>query len=141
MPTQLYTETLTVLTCCHKQCGVTFAFTKSFERRRRDDHGWFYCPNGHQQHYSQDNEEERLKKELAAAQRRSNSLASDLRWEAARTREFKRSAAAHKGHATRIRNLIAKGICPVPGCRRNFTNVKQHMSTQHPDWHQHEETP
>jgi len=139
MPTQTYVETLTVLTCCHEKCGVTFAFTQSFERQRRDDHETFYCPNGHEQHYYVDNEKEKLRKELAAAQRRNNSLASDLRWEEMRVLEFKRSAAAHKGHATRIRNLIAQGVCPVPGCRRNFTNVRAHLASQHPDWHKHEE--
>lgn len=139
MPTQTYVGTLTVLDCCHDRCGVTFAITKDFETRRRDDHAWFYCPNGHKQHYSGDNEEERLRKELAAANRRNNSLKSDLEWEQMRSANWKRSAAAHKGHATRIRNLIAAGICPVPGCRRNFTNVRRHMATQHPDWHKHEE--
>lgn len=41
-----------------------------------------------------------------------------------------------------IKNRIAKGVCPVPGCRRSgFTKVMAHIASKHPDWaaeHAHE---
>jgi hypothetical protein len=132
MSTQTYTETLTVLTCCRAECSVTFAFTEGYERRRREDHEWFYCPNGHRQHYSEPGELERVKRQLKYT-RESEEF---HRGQAALAR---RQAAAFKGQRTRVLNLITKGICPVAGCRRNFENVRQHMADQHPDFHEHED--
>lgn len=132
MTSQTYTETLTVLTCCHEGCGVQFGMTAGYEARRREDHEWFYCPNGHRQHFSGKNETERLKQQLKYV-RESESF---YREQAALER---RRAAAQKGQRTRVLNLITKGICPVGGCRRNFSNVREHMATEHPDFHTHEE--
>jgi len=37
--------TLTEITCAH--CSIRFGITKALEKIRREDHGVFYCPNGH----------------------------------------------------------------------------------------------
>lgn len=125
-----YTNTLTVVECC--TCSVDFAMPVEMDRRRREDHGWFFCPAGHKQHYTGHSETEQLRARLRTAER-SEAFYRDQGASA------RRSAAAQKGQVTRIRNLIAKGICPVAGCRRNFTNVREHMATEHPDYHNHEE--
>lgn len=36
--------------CC--SCHIAFAIPEDMQRRRREDHNWFYCPNGHRQHYT-----------------------------------------------------------------------------------------
>jgi len=52
----------TVIDCPH--CGIQFAITKDFEKRKREDHETFYCPRGHSQYFPQENEKERLKRQL-----------------------------------------------------------------------------
>lgn len=129
MTTQTFTGTLVIVDCC--TCAVPFGMTEAMNKARRNDHAWFYCPAGHKQHYTGHSETEQLRARLRTAER-SEAFYRD---QAAAAR---RSAAAQKGQVTRIRNLIAKGICPVSGCRRNFTNVREHMATEHPDYHNHE---
>lgn len=41
---------IVVQTCC--SCHMLFGVDGDFDKRRRNDHNWFYCPNGHPQHYS-----------------------------------------------------------------------------------------
>ncbi len=131
MTTQTFIDTLVVVACGAKDCDVVFGMTERFYQERRSDHRTWYCPNGHPRTYLGKSETERLRERLRTAER-SEQFYRDV---AATAR---RSAAAQKGQVTRIRNLIARGICPVPGCRRSFTNVREHMATQHPDYHAHE---
>jgi hypothetical protein len=125
-PVDLVTEE-----CCN--CGVLFAMPKGLRRRFLDDHNlWFYCPNGHRQHYTGQTDAER---EKARADRLAVTLTHTRDQLNAERRELeyeRRSKAAVKGHLTRLRNRIAAGVCPC--CRRNFANVRAHISTQHPDW-------
>lgn len=138
MSTQTFIGTLVIEYCCKTGCGVAFGMPADLHRRRRDDHDWFYCPNGHAQHYTDKSDVEKAREQLASMQRQRNRAREETEFYRIAHEHERRSAAAHKGHATRIRNLIAKGVCPVPGCRRNFSNVKDHIATQHPNWHQHE---
>jgi len=130
--TQTVTTTLTVISC--DGCGVTFGISVGFYSARRDDHKTFYCPNGCRRAYSVRSETEQLQIDLRYAR-----SARDAARDQATAAE--RSARAHKGHATRLRNLIARGVCPVPGCRRNFANVRAHMAAEHPNFHLHDVTP
>jgi len=139
MMTQTFIETLTVMHCPDRKCGIAFGVLEAFEAGRRDDHGTFYCPRGHSMSFSGKSETEQLRENLASANRR-------LGWAEARETALRdqqqsalRSAAAYRGQVTRIRNLIARGVCPVAGCRRNFDNVRQHMAAEHPEFHKHED--
>ena len=129
--TQQFTNTLNVTACC--TCDMAFGMTPSFEQRRRDDHAEFYCPAGHPQGFYAKNEVERLKQRLRVTE-------ESERFYRDQAATARRSASAQRGQVTRLRNLVAKGICPVAGCRRNFTNVREHMTTEHPDFHKHETT-
>jgi hypothetical protein len=134
MTTQTFTGTLTVIDC--PACGMPFGITTRFETQRRDDHTTFYCPAGHGQSFRGKSALEQERDRLKAS--RDRAVQSEQWWRR-RAEQERRSAAAQKGHRTRVLNLIAKGVCPVAGCRRNFTNVREHMATQHPDFHTHEE--
>lgn len=138
MSTQTFTETLVIEHCCN--CGVAFGLSRATYDRRLADHKNFYCPAGHQQHYVGKTEAQQQRERADAAERRARFAREDATFWRERAGDSARSAAAYKGHATRIRNLIAQGICPVPGCRRNFANVRAHIASQHPDWHKHDET-
>ena len=54
--------------CC--RCHVPFAMTAAFERKRLKDHGWFYCPAGHKQHYTSKSAEEKLQDKLRKTKER-----------------------------------------------------------------------
>ncbi|MFB3077027.1 MAG: hypothetical protein ACE1Y4_03380 [Lysobacterales bacterium] len=42
------------------------------------------------------------------------------------------SRRAHKAAATRIKNRVARGVCPC--CNRSFTNLHRHMESKHPNY-------
>lgn len=128
----VYDVTLRMVTEVCVNCAMPFQMPEAFRERALADHSRsFYCPAGHSQHYTGETREQQLDRRLAWAKSRETALRDQYEAE-------KRSAAAYKGQVTRVRNLVAKGICPVAGCRRNFTNVREHMATQHPDFHTHD---
>ena len=132
MPNTLsYTGTLVITSCW---CGIAMALPQdlyTYISRDRSRSG--YCPLGHQWVVG-DAENDRLKREAEEAKRQARyaRASRDAAYDQARAAE--RSAAAYKGHATRLRNRIANGVCPVSGCRRHFDNVQAHIEGQHPEW-------
>ncbi|SBN64418.1 hypothetical protein GA0004736_3378 [Curtobacterium sp. 9128] len=138
MLTQTFTDTLVVISCAH--CDTAFGMTQTMHATLRRDHGTFYCPRGHANHYPGESDlerEQRLRK-LAEQQTRFTRASRDAARDQADAAE--RSARAYKGHVTRLRNRIANGVCPVADCRRSFSNVRRHIAGQHPEWaHEHPE--
>src|SRR4030095_11332018 len=116
--------------CCHKGCGVHFGLPYDLYEDLVKSHNWFYCPNGHNQHYVGKTEEEKLREELSrmtereADQRRLKEQARE------ETQRINRTLITTKGHITRVKNRIVNGVCPC--CNRTFQNLKNHMKTQHP---------
>ena len=109
--------------CC--TCGMSFAMTTDFMRRRRDDRKPFYCPSGHSQHYTGKTEAQKLKDELERKQRdleaaNAMTLAAEV--------ERARIAKAHNKMRARVMN----GVCPC--CNRTFQNLMAHMKTEHPEF-------
>lgn len=129
------TYQLFALTCCN--CGVLFGLENGYDDERRKDHRNFYCPNGHPQGYhgpSQLERERDAARQLAERESRRRQYAEQSAQQAREDAEReRRSAAAYKGHATRIRNRIANGVCPA-GCNRHFDNIQRHIATKHPDF-------
>lgn len=140
MPRATFTDTMrfTVLDCCN--CGIPFAFNEDFERRRREDHRYFYCPNGHSQHYTGPSDAEKRARDLASKLERKEAEAEREReWRRQaeeRAEKEKRRRAALKAVVTKQKKRIANGVCPVPKCKRSgFDDVMNHIATCHPDWH------
>lgn len=118
------------MTCCN--CGVRFGMPESLNAwLRADARRWFYCPNGHRQHYANEDND------IDAMRRERNRLKQD----AARRDDVERalrdqrdaaqrSASAYKAAATRIKNRVKSGVCPC--CNRTFQNLARHMASQHP---------
>jgi hypothetical protein len=119
------TETMYIETCC--ECGVTFAFTAGYYNDRREDGKSFCCPNGHKQYYT-NSEAQKLKNALANAKRQEETA----NWWREQAEEKGRSLSATRGQITKIKNRIAKGICPC--CNQSFDNLHDHMTTQHPEY-------
>lgn len=134
--TLTYTGKLVITSCW---CGIRLAIPDDLYSIASRKGTSVYCPLGHTFVYG-DTENERLKKEaeVAKQQARIARASRDAAWDQAQAAH--RSAAAYKGHVTRLRNRIANGVCPVAGCRRHFDNVQAHIETVHPDWaHDHPE--
>lgn len=115
----------TVITCCNKDCGISFAVPKWWEQGKRENHSWFYCPNGHHQHFPGETEAETLRRERDIAKQqvaRAEQEASDAYAAAAKAeRETKR-----------LKKRMSAGTCPC--CQRTFSNMSVHMRKQHPDF-------
>ena len=106
--------------CC--ECGIAFAFTADFQRRRVDDHEFFYCPAGHKQHYTGQTEAMKLRTEL---ERNMQMLEAEQARAAKALQERDEVTRAHQRMRVRIQN----GVCPC--CNRTFQNLLQHMQTEH----------
>ena len=120
-------------------CGVIYALTKDYQERRYDDGKGFYCPNGHISSWSE-TEEQRLRQRAEWAEKQLGWAESSRNAARDQAQAAHRSARAYKGHLTRLRNRVANGVCPVQGCRRSFSNVLAHITTEHPTWaHEHPE--
>jgi hypothetical protein len=132
MTTQTITRNLVTITCYSADCNVVFGLDEVVYARRKEDHESFWCTNGHGQHFTGRSEADKLRERLRITERSETFYRDQAALE-------RRRAAAQKGQRTRVLNLIAKGVCPVAGCRRNFGNVRDHMATEHPEFHTHEE--
>lgn len=115
----------------HCSCGLQFALTADFERRRREDQRRFYCPQGHELSFKT-SELDRVRGELAREKARTEAaqqVAESAKAFAKRVELERDSVArAHK----RMRERVANGVCPC--CRRTFQNLRDHMRTEHPDF-------
>lgn len=116
--------------CCN--CGVLFAMPQEVKDRRVDDHGSFYCPNGHGQHYTGKTEAEKLRETLELRSRQLANAHEDARVERSRAVTQRNRANGYKGQLARTKKRVAAGVCPC--CSRSFKNVASHMRTQHPDY-------
>lgn len=107
-------------------CGVVFALTVGLDRRLRQTHRDFYCPNGHPQRYIAETEAERLRKDLTKAQ---DALARAER----RATANGEAAEAARREAERMRTRAERGVCPY--CHRSFasTHMQRHVRTKHPE--------
>ncbi len=128
MATTVFGTTLVQETCCN--CGIAFAVPADFfSACQADTNKWFYCPNGHKQHYSE-SEATRLKKQLET-ERASRQFYEKQQAETAKERD--NLSKSLKSANTRMRNLktrVANGVCPC--CNRQFGNLHRHMAHMHP---------
>lgn len=111
-----YQQTVSLIACY--KCSLPIALTADQERNLRENHESFYCPLGHQQHFTGKSETERLREQLSA-QIRSATEAS------ARAYTAEQQLARHKRRA-------AAGTCPC--CKRSFVALARHMKAKHPEF-------
>lgn len=112
------TVSLEVQTCI--TCGVHFGVPTEFDKKLRQNHNGFYCPNGHVQYYTGESEAEKLRREL---KRKEQEVADQVK--------AKLQAQNELDAAQRKLKRVAKGICPC--CNRSFANLHKHMATKHPE--------
>ena len=88
--------------CC--SCHIQFAMTMEMKDELRNNHKWFYCPKGHQQHYSGESEAEKLKNQL---RRKDEAYQDKLMCCLDLTEEVQHMGhriTAYKGHLTRAKS-------------------------------------
>lgn len=109
---------------CFK-CACIFAMSETMYNEMRRTHETFYCPSGHNQHYTSRSKEQILRDKLRVMEEDRDGW---RRQEEKRTRQL----SAARGVTTRIKNRIGHGVCPC--CQRSFQNIKRHMACKHPDY-------
>lgn len=119
------TTTYTVIDCC--SCGALFAVPDLVNAELLSSGRSFYCPNGHSQRYS-----DSLQKQLKAERDNVARLNARIAQERAHSDALERSRRATKGQLTKVKNRVAKGICPC--CNRSFADLAAHMATKHPNY-------
>lgn len=122
-----HVETYEIEHCC--TCGIPFAVTSDFQKQRRLDHQYFYCPAGHPQHYAGKSEAEQQRDRANRLERQLANREEDLRSERASHTSTRRKLAASKGQLTKTKNRVAAGVCTC--CNRTFANLARHMTGQH----------
>ena len=112
---------------CYK-CKCLFSVPQSVKDKWLSSGEFWYCPNGHRQHYIE-SKEQKLQKRLDSTKRQ---------LEAAMGR-----ACALEGQRdqvvrsyNRVRDRIKNGVCPC--CNRSFENLMRHMQTKHPEYGGHQ---
>lgn len=125
------------VTCA--RCKVQFALSEETHTTLVQSSANFFCPFGHSQHFPQGpSEADLLRKRNETLQQQMARVESDVAFYRERSQAEARSAAAFKGVATRMKNRVAKGVCPC--CNRSFANLQAHMETKHKGFAQQEVT-
>lgn len=127
MSTINVTTTLTTINC--GECGGIYAIQERYRREKQEAGGFWTCPYCKCGWGFGKSENDRLKADLETERNRSRI------WKE-RAQAEERSKIAVRGHLTRTKKRIAGGACPC--CKRSFTNLARHMSTQHPDYAEQE---
>lgn len=124
---QMYIES-----CCADGCGVEFGMPVSLHRElNADSKRWFYCPNGHRQHYTQ-SELDKLRRERDRAVQQQE-YQRQMRIEAeSREKTANSRAAGYKGHAAKLGKRIKGGACPC--CKKRYKALANHMANIHPKY-------
>jgi hypothetical protein len=130
METLTYTKSLVIEECC--VCHMTFAMPRDFmDQCRNSTRKFFYCPAGHEQHYTT-NQLATLRRKLELAEQQRDWAENARKAARDQAQAAERSAAAYKGRVTRLKNRAAAGVCPC--CNRTFENLHRHMASKHPDF-------
>jgi hypothetical protein len=125
-------NTLVDITCCHDSCHVHFGMSQGhYELCKADSGKWFYCSNGHKQHFS-DSETDQLRRERDRLKQTVARLEEYNQNKNERIGALEKSNAATRGVVTRIKNRVSNGVCPC--CNRTFTNLHNHMAAKHPNY-------
>lgn len=125
-------DDLYVQRCCN--CQILFAVPSAFDKTAREDPNiWFYCPLGHRQHYT-DTELQKLRREKERLAASLTSTRDQLQAARKETNHQEARVRGYQGALAKTKKRQAKGVCPVPGCKRHFVDVQRHIASQHPDY-------
>lgn len=114
-------------------CGIPYTLPINVAENQRKKGGYHYCHCGHSQGWSKEESEEgRIRRERDRLKQDKAYLEDRYREEHQARQQAEKSAAAYKGHTTRLRKRAKAGVCPC--CNRSFDNLRRHMDSKHPDF-------
>jgi septal ring factor EnvC (AmiA/AmiB activator) len=120
-----YNKTISMVTAVCCQCGIPFGMPSDFkEVCQQDSNKWFYCPNGHSQHYSETTEQ-KLRKQLDLER-------GKLAQKVTESIQLENQLDKVNKKLKRTEKRIANGVCPC--CNRTFKDLAAHIQTKHPDY-------
>lgn len=115
-------------------CGIRYAVPEEFDQAAHENPKLAtYCPLGHRGYFTKSAADE-LRQELERERNRTTILNARLDQARAAAAHERSRANAYKGALVKTRQRAAKGVCPVPGCRRHFVDVQRHVESKHPDF-------
>jgi Zn finger protein HypA/HybF involved in hydrogenase expression len=132
----MFPAQLTSMEC--GKCGGVYAITERFrEECFNTKRGHWNCPYCQSSWtYSGKTEAQQLRDELDNEKRKTQWAKGDASWARGEMHKAKRATIAQKAAKTRIKNRIAKGVCPC--CNRYFADVHAHLHNEHPDFENQE---
>jgi len=131
----LLTVTLVHMECGYKGCGCVFGISQEkYNRCKADGEDW-YCPNGHCRVFCESTKS-KMQKKLNQEKRKTEYLRADVEKQRELKNNARHQARTYKGNVTKIKNRVAKGVCPC--CSRHFKDLERHMQGQHPDFKEKE---
>lgn len=123
------TVTMIVEICCN--CGIAFGLPSDLrEHLMNDPNKWFYCPNGHRQHYCK-SQEQRLREEVEAKLKETQRILDEKKRQLEDSDHVKAIMQKQLNRATNKLKRVYNGTCPC--CKRHFKNLSRHMKTKHPE--------
>jgi hypothetical protein len=135
MQTMNYTGVLEIQACW---CGIVHAVPKEMCDTQREQlaNGTkltaIHCPVGHQWFFRGESRVDALERDLARERARHDQTRAALSETRNERDHNERKLIATKGVVTRIKNRVAKGVCPC--CKRHFADLHRHMQGQHPEY-------
>lgn len=131
MRTMTYTGELTIRTCW---CGIVHAIPSDLSWQINNKGTVGYCPLGHEYVNKGKTEAQSEREQRREVEAREQHLRDQLQASERAVQNAQRRVSAMKGVVTKTKQRAAKAMCPVPGCKRHFANVRRHVQTQHPDY-------
>jgi hypothetical protein len=122
--TMTYSETLVVTHCW---CGIAVAIPENLHRwMHKSDKNHCHCPVGHEFVFNNT-----LEEQLEEARQQRNEALQRVRATRDLLHAEERSHVATKGHLTRVKKRVHRGVCPH--CNRSFEDLRRHMRSKHKD--------
>jgi hypothetical protein len=133
MSAQLNPNGYTAIVCY--KCRVEFCITDDLYLARRRDRESFWCPNGHEQHFTGPSKEalriQELEREVTLARQSRDRAIETRQWAETRAKGANIAAGKAKAAKRRLEQRVSHGVCPC--CHRAFKQLAAHMKTKHPE--------
>lgn len=104
-----------------------------YSSARRSPAITFWCPFGHEQHFTEgESEETKLRRERDRLAQRVAEKDDEIKRQHELREATERRLSASRGQITKIKNRVGHGVCPC--CNRTFGDLHHHMATKHPTY-------
>jgi hypothetical protein len=115
------------------QCGLSQWIGEAQQDMLRANNQTFYCLMGHARQFPKGESDTDILRREVVRLKQDQAYLEDMRRQAEERAETeKKRAQGYKGHAAKLAKRAKAGVCPC--CNRTFSNMAEHMKTQHADF-------